>query len=224
MAEQDIADIAATVDGDTSWGDDMRGAIATLSETRLPQIARSAIASTRLNSTGHYWLTCGPWYVPGNTSAQPPGWYYLGLNYVRGGTPDTVSVRVATGTATSTVYYVLYNLDANGHPDTLANSWGPFTVTSSNATVELTGQTQTIVAGMYWVGTLAASGNGGNPVLYGARPAYYGMGRTTTPTDNILVASLADATPRATMTGTMRTSDAYDTQNGNVAYLFGKDT
>lgn len=223
MAEQDIDDLIATTDGDTTWGDDLRGAIATLGSTRgQSQVTRSGLSVARVNSFGTHFLTVGPWANAGNTAAMIPGLYTLGLVDVRGGTPDEVSVRVVTGAVTSNVYYCLYDLDADGMPGNLANSWGPFDATVA-ANVTLTSQSQTIVAGQYWAGILTPDGNGGNVTLYGARPCYAAMVRPGFEDRNVFWADLSDATPRAAMTGTMRTSNTFDSVAANVAFLMGED-
>lgn len=224
MAESDIDAIIATTDGDTTWGSDLRGAMTTIkTAVTRRHIRDETIGSSRMASDGTHALTSGPWWNHGNTPAQTPGQYNLGLSEVRGGTPDVVKLVVITGATTSNAYYVMYDMADDGHPTNLVYSWGPFSATAV-ATVELTGQTTTIVGGMYWCGTMTPTGNGGSPVFSGARPCLSGPVRENLIDRVVMSFNYADATPRSVFTASMRTNSVYEAAAQNVAFLLGKDT
>lgn len=148
MAEQDIADIIATTDGDTTWGDDMRGAMTTIDGHRWP----TPVLETSNMNTGArslYWLHSGLQSGVMNCDNQKPKGSLL---FVPKTTPVTMSVEVTAAVASSNIYVSLHNMRASdGLPGTVAASWGPF----DSATVgvkTLSGLSTAVPAsGWYWV-------------------------------------------------------------------------
>lgn len=120
-------------------------------------------------------ITIGPFNNFGgdNNTAVAPGSLVLGLVYVRGGTPSTVTMKPhAAGTSGDDVYYVLYSMDSNGLPTgTPSNQWGPFDA-DSTAIQTLTAQSETITAGWYWAGVFAPTANAGSPKFFGGRSCF----------------------------------------------------
>ena len=183
------------------------------------------VADTRLNGNAYHWITQGPFGSVGNCTSQPAGNYNMGMCYVRGGTPDTLYMRIVTGATTSNLYYVMYNYDANGLPSTLAYSWGPFSATTSSTWAGLTGQTTTITEGLYLCGMFAPTGNGGSPVAYGFNPAWYTITRDASSNHNGFYMSSSDSTPTSDLSSrTFRTGGTGEPTSGPYAALWGFDS
>ena len=174
MSEQDIDDLIATADGDTTWGDDLRGAISTLAATR-PNI--TSALGTRHTGTRNPKLALGPFATYATTAAIGPGAGMLGFTYMRSGTPTTVEVNVVAALTTGQFYYVLYDWDASGLPTTVAAQWGPFAGTGTGV-VQLTSQSQAITQGFYWAGVYVRADATGTITFTGATSALSPAGGT----------------------------------------------
>ena len=156
------------------------------------------------------------------TPALPAGTAALALSYVRGGTPTSVQINVTSAAASSNLYYVMWNVDAEGMPTTVHASWGPFDASVATY-VTLSGQSTAITARLYWCGQFCPSDNSGSVPAGGtvaglSLPAdrtgvgysgycLYMTGLSTTP------ASLASATMRA---------NPPDSTNYAIPMLWGK--
>ena len=134
-------------------------------------------SGTRFQGDRDPLITVGPFKSNANCAAHAPGSAVLGLTAVRGGTPTTVAIYVATAGTSGDAYYVMYNSDAEGLPTTVAYQWGPFAV-SSTGTITLTSQSTAITEGFYWCGIFTSTASVGSPVFYGAVPALSSTGGT----------------------------------------------
>lgn len=145
MAEVDIADIIATVDGDTTWGADMRGAVTTLRDRSFPVPTLNTASLTGVRSL---YMTAGATTGLMSADSQKPKG---NLVYVPACTPVSVSVEVTTLQAASDVYVSVHNVrSADGMPGTIAAQYGPFDGTTVGVKT-VTGQTTAIPSGWYWV-------------------------------------------------------------------------
>jgi len=156
LAEQDIADIAATSDGDTTWGDDMRGAVATLAASRTGTVGRYIVPGP----TGFFPLLGG---LRGSSVADSFGAataYYFVFVIPAPVTLSAISVDCITAVGGVNRKYAIFAAGAT-------NTIGAM-VTNSSVTIDLGttgyktatfGANVALAAGVYWLGMHNSAGS-----------------------------------------------------------------
>jgi hypothetical protein len=199
--------------------------------TPVPTSAANTRFDLPTNSSRQWAVTVGPYEVKQNAiQSVPPGYYLLGVSYVRGGTYEEAYVDIETaGSAGDTAYYVIYNMDAAGVPTTIHASFGPFSIGASTGAVGVTGISVSVASGLYWCGAFCPTGNTGSPVFEGGRPAFslgYGASVTTQMRDVLIAGDTAHSTPQDLSAFTMGSSAGATTFGANAngfAHLTGKE-
>lgn len=153
MSEQDIDDIIATSDGDTSWGDDLRGAVTTL-KTYNPA-ALSYIAGEYYCQTG----TNGIGTATTTTAGLADRWDMVPFKPEAPLTIDRIGVTVTTGVASATCKVQIYSAHATtGYPDAKIYESGDLDCSVGAPTSVVATTSYSFLAGkLYWLGVRHSS-------------------------------------------------------------------
>lgn len=217
---------------DATSGNLLKATIRSLLGLRSPERSSSYGSRTsKLSSSGVTAMNIGPcstWNQTTASAQSTAGHYFIGLQYVIGGTPTSVVTNVvAAGGGSDTMYLVAYNIDSEGAPSTLAASWGPFSV-SSTGDKTLTSQSTAIKAGYYYWGTFHPTANTGTATYRGAVPSMIAPWQrdTTATTRSGIELFTSDSSPRSdfsafTTTNPMRTNGVTESTQASIICAWG---
>lgn len=205
---------ASGTDYDTEWADAAGGGGGGL-VTPTSFAVRAGGAGRR--------VPLGPYLSSATTNTSGPGVYNLGYAMVGGGTITSSSVTFVASGTTSSIYYVFYEVAADGGPGALAASIGPFDATSTGA-VTVASSAVLDPNKFYWMGAFHPTGNGGSPTTYGWIPAsspiaFQGLNTRL----SLITGNTGHATPAADLSsfniGNVPTASIFAVNFTSVAFL-----